>query len=246
MSKLPKIDVPIYQITLPLSKVKIEFRPFLVKEEKILMMAIESEENNSMLRAIKQIVNNCVQGNIDVDNLPMTDLEFIFLNLRARSVNEIVDLQYKCNNNITKEDGESQKCGNLVKFNINLLDINPEIPKGHTNKIQLSDKVGVVMKYPNFKMYEDMDDTLNDIDKTIEITLKSIDYIYDNDSIYYTKDIEKEEVTEFVEGLTQTQFKKIQGFLKDIPKISIKLQFKCPKCQYEETIDVEGIQNFLS
>lgn len=243
---LPKIDVPIYQITLPLSKTKISFRPFLVKEEKILMMAIESDEENAMLLAIKQVVNNCVVDTLDVDSLPMTDLEFIFLNLRARSVNEIVELQYKCNNNVGAEGALSHKCGTLVKFNINLLDIKPEIPKDHTTKIQLSDDIGCMMKYPNFKMYEDLDASKSEMDKIIEITLKSIDYIYDKDSIYYTKDISHDELVEYIEGLTQDQFKKIQGFLKTIPKIKVNINFKCPKCQYEENIDVEGIQNFLS
>jgi hypothetical protein len=117
---LPKIDTPIYDLTLPLSKKKIRFRPFLVKEEKILLMAIESEDENSMLLAIEQIVNNCcLNKDFDVESLPLSDLEFLFLNLRARSVGEVVELQYKCNNRPDKDSEE--ECGHLVKFELNLL-----------------------------------------------------------------------------------------------------------------------------
>jgi hypothetical protein len=125
---LPKLDVPIYDLTLPLLKKKIQIRPFLVKEEKILLIANESEDELTILTAIKQIVNNCcLTEDIDVELLPISDLEFIFFNLRARSISEVVELRYKCNNKITV--GEEEKvCGNMVEFDVNILEIKPEIP----------------------------------------------------------------------------------------------------------------------
>jgi hypothetical protein len=151
---LPKLDVPIYDLTLPLLKKKIQIRPFLVKEEKIFLMAMESDDEDSVFTAIKQIVNNCcLTEDVDIESIPISDLEFIFFNLRARSIGEMIELKYKCNNKI--HVGEEEKvCGNLVDISMNILDIKPEIPENHTNKIELSDTMGIVMKYPTFKLIE--------------------------------------------------------------------------------------------
>lgn len=241
---LPKIDVPMYDLVLPLIKKKVRFRPFLVKEEKILLMAMEAEDDAATLTAIKQIINNCcLTEDLDVDNLPVADLEFFFLNLRARSVNEIVDLQYKCNNKIKTEEGEEKDCGNVVDLEVNVLEIEPEIPKNHTNKIELSNEMGLVMKYPTFKIIESSEGS--DIEKLMHILLNCVDYVYDKDNIYYGKDIPKKELQEFIENLTREQFAKIQNFFDTMPKISKKVHFGCSKCGYKEDIVIEGIQNFF-
>lgn len=239
---LPKIDTPIYDLTLPLCKKKIRFRPFLVKEEKILLMAIESEDENAMLLAVKQIVNNCcLNPDFDVEGLPLSDLEFLFLNLRARSVGEVVELQYKCNNK-TNPDSE-EECGNLVKFDLNLLEIQPEIPEGHTNKIELSPKMGFLMKYPSMKSMETVQG--NNVEKLMDILISCIDCIYDEDNMYYAKDQTKEELIEFVENLNRVQFAELQKFFETLPKVKKELHFHCDKCGYDENIFVEGIQNFF-
>jgi hypothetical protein len=240
---LPKLDVPLFEITLPLTKQKVKFRPFLVKEEKILLMASESEDTNATFLAIKQVINNCCVSEIDVEELPVTDLEFFFLNLRARSVGEIVDLQYKCNNKVTKEDGVEDACGNLVKLKINMLEIQPEISPDHSNKIELSPKLGVVMKYPTMHMMENIDG--DEIERITAVLLECVDYIYDENTIYYKKDITKEELTEFFDGMTRDQFAKVQKFFETLPKIKKDVEFKCTKCGYHENIAIEGIQNFF-
>ena len=240
---LPKIDVPIYKIDLPLSKKKIRFRPFLVKEEKILLMAMESGEQKTVVEATKQIVNNCCLDEIDIEKLSITDFEFLFLNLRARSVSEIVDLQYKCNNKVKTEDGTEKDCGNVVNLNINVLEIKPEIDPKHTNKIELTNKMGIVMQYPNFKILEKEDGS--DVEKVMDIVSECVDYIYDEDNIYYKKDISKEELTEFIDSMTKEQFAKVQEFFDTIPKLKKDIDFKCKKCGYSETITIEGIQNFF-
>ena len=187
---LPKIDVPIYTVDLPLSKKKIRFRPFLVKEEKLLLMAMESKEEKSVIDATKQIVNNCCLDEIDVEKLSITDFEFLFLNLRARSVSEIVDLQYKCNNTVKEEDGTEHDCGHIVNLKINVLEIEPEIDPKHTNKIELTNKMGIVMQYPNFKILEKEDGS--DVEKIMDTISECVEYIYDEDNIYYKKYISKE------------------------------------------------------
>lgn len=245
---LPKIDVPIYELDLPLSKKKVKFRPFLVKEEKILMMAMESDTDDSSLLAIKQIITNCcLSDNVDIETLPITDLEYFFLNLRARSVGEIVDLQYKCNNKVKDEEsGEEKDCNNVVKLEVNVLDIKPEISESHTTKIALSPNMGIVMKYPSFKVVEENEKIQGgEVEKLMNVLINCIESVYTEDSIFYSKDISKEELSNFIESLTREQFVKVQEFFDTMPKIKKELDFTCKKCGYHENITVEGLQSFF-
>lgn len=242
---IPKIDVPIYETKLPLLKKTIKIRPFLVKEEKILMMAIESNDDDAIILAIKQIVNNCCIDEIDVESLPILDLEYLFLQLRARSIGENVELQYKCNNDIKNDDSdESHKCGNFIKINFNVLEVNPVVDEKHTNKIQLTDKLGVVMKYPTFKLIESLKG-LSETEIITKTIVNCIDYIYDKENIYYTKDAKENEIIEFVDSLTKDQFGLIQNFFESVPKITKNIDFKCDKCGYEENLLLEGLQSFF-
>lgn len=242
---LPKIDVPLYEITLPLSGKKIKIRPFLVKEEKILLMAMETEDDNAVLLAIKQIVTNCCVDAVDVDELPILDLEYIFLQLRARSVGEIIDLQYRCNNNVgVEENGEPKKCGHIIKLNFNALEVQPEFDKNHDKKIQLTPKLGLVMKYPDFRIIELVKD-LKETEAVTKTIISCIDYIYDDESVYYSKDTSEAELTDFIDSLTADQFGKLQEFFDTIPKMRKNLDFSCAKCGYKEEITLEGIQSFF-
>ena len=238
---LPKIDVPIYELTLPLLKKKIKIRPFLVKEEKILLMAMEAKDEESILLAIKQIVNNCSVDEIDVDELPLTDLEYLFLQLRARSIGENVELKYQCNNVVGDND---DRCGNLVKLEFNVLEIEPTFDENHQKKIQLTSNLGVMMRYPDFKIIEKVKG-LNESEVIMKTLINCIDYIYDNENVYYTKDVPEKEVEEFVDSLTKEQFEKIQQFFETLPKLIKNVNFKCSKCEYEEEIVLEGIQSFF-
>ncbi len=169
------------------------------------------------------------------------------MNLRARSVGEIVDLQYKCNNKVKDEEsGEEKDCGNVVKLEVNVLDIKPEISETHTTKIALSPNMGIVMKYPSFKMVEDnVKVEGGEIEKLMNILLNCIESVYTEDSIFYAKDIPKEELSDFVESLTRDQFAKVQEFFDTMPKIKKELDFACKKCGYHENIKVEGLQSFF-
>ena len=243
---LPKIDVPLYEITLPLLKKKVKFRPFLVKEEKILLMAAEYDDQDAILLAVKQIINNCCVSDIDIEDLPILDFEYFFMHLRARSVGEVVDLQYKCNNTISGEGEEEKKCNTLVKLSFNVLEIEPEI-NNINNKIQLTPNLGVVLKYPNFKNIEDITKTsdLSSTDLVSKTIINSIDFVYDNESVYYAKDTPEEELMEFIDSLTREQFGKIQEFFDTIPKLKKQIKFTCQKCAYEEELLLEGIQSFF-
>jgi hypothetical protein len=242
---LPKIDVPIYDLTLVSNDKKIRFRPFTVKEEKLFLMAMESPESDeaSYLNTIKQVLNNCIIDEIDIETIPTFDLEYLLLNLRAKSVGEEITLKYKCNNDIEKED-KKDKCNNIVEMTFNILEAKPEKQENHSNKIEINEKLGLVMKYPTFGLLQNYDGK-NNTKILIDTIVECIDYIYDENNIYYAKDSSKEELIEFLDSLQTKDLEKIKDFFETMPKLSKNLNFKCKKCGYEESINVEGIQSFF-
>jgi len=241
---LPKLDSPIYETKLISNDKVVHFRPFLVKEQKLFLMAAQSDDVKDVVNAIKQVLNNCIlDKDVDVNTLPTFDLEHLFMQLRARSVGEIAKLSYTCNNKVTDEKGVEKPCGGLVKFDINLLEIEPIKNANHTNKIQLTDKLGIVMKYPNFNMVSKLNMKSN-VD-LLNIVVECIDFIYDEDKIYYAKDCSEKELTDFIESMQQSDMEKIQVFFETMPKIAKDMDFKCGKCGYSEQMHIEGIQNFF-
>lgn len=241
---LPKLDVPIYEVTLISTGKTVRIRPFLVKEQKLFLMASESEDQKETVNVIRQVLKNCILDEIDVDGLPTFDLEWLFINLRARSVEEVVELRYRCNNKLKDEHGEEKSCGGAVEFDLNLLEITPTKNPEHTNKIQLTDNLGVCLKYPTFEMIQKYE-TMDENDVMMNVLVDCIDYIYDKDSVYYAKDTTKEELIDFVDNLQQVHLEKIKKFFDTLPEIKKDVHFKCPKCGYEEDIEIKGMQNFF-
>jgi hypothetical protein len=237
---LPKIDVPIYTVELPSTKEQITFRPFLVKEQKLFLMNNESgAEAQELINVIRQVLKNCVLNTIDIDALPVFDLEYLFLNLRARSVSEVVNLKYKCNNIV-----DEIKCDAINEINVNVLEIKPTFYPEHTNKMALTDKVGICMKYPTFEMLSTLSGK-NESDAIMETIYSSIDYIYDEDSIYYAKDITRKEIEDFIDNIQQKDLEKLRIFFDTMPKIKKDVDYSCKKCGYSEKIHLEGIQDFF-
>jgi rubrerythrin len=241
---LPKLDVPTYELNMISTGKPVRFRPFLVKEQKLFLMASESNDANEVIRTIRQVLKNCILDEIDVDNLPTFDLEYLFMNLRARSVEEVVELQYKCNNNVKDEEGKDKKCNGVVNFKMNLLEIQPTKDPNHTNKIQITENLGICFKYPTFEMVQKYDD-LNENQIMMNILVDCIDYIYDKENIYYAKDTPRKELEEFVDNLQQKDIEKFEKFFDTLPEIKKETHFKCPKCGYEEDIVIKGMQNFF-
>jgi len=242
---LPKIDVPIYNVKLLSTGKSLRFRPFTVKEEKLFLMANEGEDLTTVVDTIKQILNNCILDEFQIDSLPLFDIEHLFLNIRARSIGEMVNLKYKCNNNVLDEETkEEKKCNNVVQIDLNVLEIQPEKQEGHTNKIEITEKLGVVMKYPNFETLKKFKDA-TEADSIIKMTVNCIDYVYDADKIYYAKDSQEEDLIEFIESMQSKDLERIKNFFDTMPKIKKDVDFKCNKCGHEEKIEIEGIQNFF-
>lgn len=246
---LPKIDVPIYELKLISCKEPIKFRPFLVKEQKLLLMAQEAaqseteDEKDTILNTVKQVINNCVLSDINVNELPMFDIEYLFLNLRARSMGENIKLSFRCVNEIENENKDKVKCNNVVEIDMNILNVHPKIPENHSNKIVINEKLGLLMKYPTLQTLSKID--MDEQDSILELIISCIDSIYDEETIYYTKDVEKKELEEFVDSLPTKVIENIKEFFDSTPKIKEDVNFKCGKCQHEEIIPIEGLDSFF-
>jgi hypothetical protein len=231
---LPKVATPKYSLKLPSDGRAVNYRPFLVKEEKILLMAVESGNEKELSDAVKTIINNCIESSdsIDVKTLPVFDIEYLFLNLRAKSVGESVKLKLKCKN---------EKCEHECLVGINLSSVDVTKTEGHDNKIQLTDDIGVIMKYPTFGMLD-----LPDIKKNpLKVVNMCIDKIYDSKSVHEAKDSTDEELSEFVDSLNHLQFEKIQKFFETMPKMQKTVDFKCDSCLTENSLTVERLQDFF-
>ena len=241
---LPKLDVPIYEVKLISTGKTIRFRPFLVKEQKLFLMASEATDPKETINTIRQVLKNCILDELDVDSLPTFDLEFLFMNLRARSVEEVVDLKYKCNNIVKNDKDEDITCTGSVEFKLNLLEIQPIKDPNHTNKIQLTENLGIALKYPSFDMIQKYE-SKSENEIMAGVLTDCIDYVFDNDQIYYAKDQTKEELDEFIDNLQQKDLEKIKVFFDTMPEIKKDVHFKCPKCLYEEDIQIKGLQSFF-
>jgi hypothetical protein len=238
---LPKIDTPTYELTLPVSKKKIKYRPFLVKEQRNLLMAMESNETEEVHRAIKDVLVNCIlTKNIKVDELPVIDVEYLFIHLRAKSVGEVVESKYRCNNFV-----EGKECNNIMDNQLNLLNLKVEINSEIKPEIQLNEKLTVKFKYPEFGKIKDSLKYENAGEMTFSMIAHSIEYIYDGEQFYYAKESTEKELIEFIESMNQQQFEKVEEFFSNLPKLRDKIEMKCGKCGFEHKIDVEGLESFF-
>ena len=238
---LPKIDTPTYNLTLPLSKKNITFRPFLVKEQKNLLMAMESDEKESIEHNVRQVLMNCtLTKGIDIEKLPVIDIEFYFLNLRAKSVGEVVENKYKCNNQVN-----DKICGNIMESSLNILDLQVTNIKEDADLIQLTDKISIKLKYPEFSVIKRISKLTNSTEIAFEMIADSVDYIYDGEQMYYASETPRKELVEFIESLNQQQFSKMEDFFSNLPKLEKKIEIKCSRCGHEHKLDVEGLESFF-
>ncbi len=234
---LPTMDLPTYDLELPSTKKKIKYRPFLVKEEKILLLALESDNEQNIRDAVNNLIKSCVISKIKLENLATFDLEYIFLNIRAVSVGEIVEMNVTC-----QDDNETQ-----VKYNLNLTDVKVHFPDGHSNKIMLTDTLGVIMKYPSFNRFVDAQFTKKGVDEdtVLGIIAESIDQIFQGDDVYDQSTTSNKEFVEFVEGLTNAQMAKLQEFFQTSPRLEHTFKVKNPKTGVESDYTISGLQSFF-
>ena len=239
---LPKIDTPIYDLELPLSKKKIQYRPFLVKEQRNLFMALEAGDKDSIERNIQQVLHNCtLTKGIKIEELPVLDIEYYFLHLRARSVGEVVENRYRCDNEV-----EGKTCGNIMETSLNLLELKVEKTKEIDDLIQLTDKIAIKLRYPKFSVLHRLSSLTTASEIAFEMIADSVEFISDGEQIYYSKEVTREEIVEFIESLNQHQFAKIEEFFANLPKLEKRIEMKCSKCGFEHNINVEGLESFFA
>lgn len=230
---LPKIQTPMFFIKIPSLQKEFKFRPFLVKEEKLLLMAQQSGDNEEVL-ALTQIINNCCLDEIDVDKLTTFDVEYIFLKLRSRSVNNIVNLRYR--------DTEDDQ---VYEFDLNLDEIEMMYSEDHTNKIQINDEVGIVLKYPSIKVGESVSKASDESDMLNKILINCIDVIYDKEKVYPAKESTEQELIEFIENLDTKSFKKIEKFFTTMPKLYHEIKYK-NSLDHDRTIKLSTLKDFFT
>jgi len=231
---LPTINVPTYELEIPSSKEKLTYRPFLVKEEKILLLAMEQDNENEMLAAVRQIIANCTYDKINIENLALFDLEYIFLRIRAKSVGEISKLQLLC-----EDDGET-----YAEVEVNLEDVQVNFQDKHTNNITLSDDISLIMEYPQFNVVglKEGDSETKYVFKLIK---QSISQIIDGETIHERVDFSDKELDTFLESLTTEHFKDVQNFFETMPKLQHEVKFKNPKTKKQNKVTLEGLNSFF-
>ena len=235
---LPRVDVPTYELTLPSEDKKIKFRPFLVKEEKILFIALETGDNKQMVDALKEVINVCTFDMLKVDQLPIFDVEYIFLNIRAKSVSEIAKFKTIC-----PDDGKT-----YAEAEVDLTKVEVQVDDDHTNRVIVDDKrnLGLVLKYPTLKNYDIGKgiETL-EIEKVFNILVDCIDHIFEGEKIYPAKDSSKQELKEFIEMMPQESFSKIKKFFETMPRLKHEVEVINPKTNVTSKVTLTGIADFF-
>ena len=234
---LPQVALPTYELELPSNGKKVKYRPFVVKEEKLLLLALDSKDEKEIESAVRNLLKNCIQSRVKLDDLPIFDLEYLFLNIRAVSVGEDIDMTITCTDDNTTK----------VKYSFNIGDVRIFKPEGHAVKIPFTDEFGVIMKYPSFHQFVAGSLIGQDInpESVVDIVASCIDQIYDKEEVYDSSTTTKKEFREFVEGLTNKQFDKLKDFFETCPRLEQKFSITNPETVVESDYTISGLQNFF-
>ena len=238
---LPKIATPSYELELPSTGKTIQYRPFLVKEEKLLVIALESEDTKQITNAIKAVIKSCVlTKGIKVETLPTFDIEYLFLNIRGKSVGEDIDVNLIC-----PDDNETE-----VSVSVNLDDIKVQKPEGHSNQIKLDNNLMMELKYPSLNEFiknnfDPNDTSKNPMDQSFDLIGSCINKIYNQDEVWAAADCSKKEITDFLDSMNSSQFKEVEKFFETMPKLSHTLKVLNPKTNVESDVVLEGLASFF-
>tara|TARA_R100000152_G_C6737099_1_gene161179 strand:+ start:331 stop:1053 length:723 start_codon:yes stop_codon:yes gene_type:complete len=237
---LPKLNVPVYETVLPSTEKVIKYRPFLVKEEKVLLTAMEDGKTETIMNAVKQVLKNCIQSKIDLDKLPTFDLEFLFLRLRAKSVGEEVTIGLKpwgCPQN------NGELCDKTTEVKVNLEEVKVIKDEKHSSKIMLDDNVGIKMRYPDISKINI--DTGNDMETGMKMIHQSIDMIFTSEETHERDTISEKELEDFIDSLNTEQFAKIRTFFDTMPQLKHTAKYTCSTCGEEKETTITGLNSFF-
>ena len=234
---LPKINAPEYSLVVPSTKVEVKYRPFLVKEEKLLLIAQETGDEKSLYGAIKNLIHNCCHGQLDVDTMPLFDVEYVFLQLRSKSVGEMAEVLVIC-----PDDGETE-----VKVKVNLNELTVELPSKDHNKIKLTDDIGIVMAYPNLAsvLLTAIDKDKNASELMFNTILECMFQIWQGEEVFAATDYSHKEKLDFIDSLSHDQFEKIQQFFETMPSVKKEVEITNPNTKVVSKVDIEGMNSFF-
>jgi len=231
---LPTIAIPEYSLKMPSTGKKVNYRPFVVKEEKMLLMALESGQGNDMLDAMASVVTACTNGKVDPQKSPLFDIEYLFLHLRLKSIGEKIEFTIPC-----------KECKETCKINFNLDSMKMDTPEEGSNKIEINTTMGMMMKYPTLAEAKKYDGK-SEAEAAFGVITDCIESIYDEDEVYSTKDYTEDELKEFVDNLPPAAFKQITEFMENSPKLEHTLKYKCPHCGHANEWHLEGLEDFFT
>lgn len=232
---LPRVNAPKYELTIPSSGKKVQYRPYLVKEEKLLMIAMESGDEGQMITAIKDIIQECTFGEVDVTKLPMFDIEYIFVKIRSKSVGESTTVKISCSS-----------CNQMSEVTIDM-DKEMKVTESPDMLIKLTPELSIKMRYPSMNDYLDIINSKDkDIDKIFNMIAMSIDTIFAGDDVYDVKNESKKEVQAFIESLNASQFQLVRDFFEAMPQASIHVNFDCEHCGHHHDMDLKGLKSFFN
>lgn len=237
---LPKIDLPTYDLTIPSTQKVIKVRPFNVKEEKLLLLALETDDADQIINTTRQVINNCLVNNdVDINKLPFFDVDYMFVFLRAKSVGDNVEVQLTCNN-----ETPEGICGNRFPAMLDISKVDILKDENIKDDIKLDKDKGVKLKYPNYPTMKRIE-LGNEVDAKTNTIVNSIDYIYDKNGMYSSKDHSKEELKDFVEQLTEENYKKLEEFVDNMPTFAVVLEKTCDKCGFEHKVRYTDFYDFF-
>lgn len=238
---LPKIDVPTYDMKIPSTGQEITVRPFIVKEEKLLLMAAQSNDPQEIIKTTKQIINNCIiSPEVNIDALPFFDIDYLFIALRAKSVGEKISANFVCQNMV-----EGQKCGGKFEVDIDIANVELENNDKSKLEIRFNDNLIFNMKYPPYSIMKSLTEDKNILDNKSKIIAACVDRIFMKGQYYTSKDFTTSELYEFIENLTQQQFEKLEDFIMTFPKFYVKAQGHCKKCGRDHSVRYNDFINFF-
>jgi hypothetical protein len=231
---LPQLNVPKYELKVPSTGKSVRYRPYLVKEEKILMIALESQDENQMIGAIKDLILGCTDGEVNVSKLTMFDLEYVFTKIRTKSVGETTKIKIPC-----------ESCEASVEVEVDL-ETGLKVSEGREKKIPLTDDTGLIMKYPSIDDYMDVTKSNDsEIDKIFKLIIRSIETIYSGDEVFDASTHSEKELISFIESLNSAQFLIVKDFFDNMPQASIDVEYKCASCGHDHTMELKGMSNFF-
>jgi hypothetical protein len=238
---LPTMGYPIYELKLPSNGRVIKVKPFIVKQEKILLMAAESGDDTEIVNATKQVLKECIlDDDVNIDKLPFFDVDYLFIALRAKSIGEKIDMQFQCNNEV-----DDRKCGNIFRAEIDIADAAILRDETVTETISIEKDLTVKMKYPSYTLMRLLPDSENIIERKLRVMVNCIDSIITKDSVNSAKDYSKEELKNFIESMTEENFRKLERFVDNFPSFEVQTQTTCGRCGFEHTLKYKDFASFF-